>query len=144
MRSLEVYLIQNGKKIDIRNLNESQFDALRDCIHEFIPKDLKFVRDSTNDFGKLFDMNDEQFRVYKNLVYKIESERVLENEFNIYFKNNTLSQIKMWQNILKPIECRKKRKYCCSKCKIQGHNKRNKLKHSSSSTSSSSSTFSPI
>jgi hypothetical protein len=134
--SLEIHFIENGKKIDINNLDEFDLDSLRDCIYDFIPETSKlcmYSSDGIETFGEISNLTNEEFNIYKKLVNKIEpSNPKFKNGIVVVFKKS-LGIVDKWREIFTPSFCegvKKKRKYCCSKCNKQGHNKLNK-KHKS-------------
>lgn len=130
--SLEVHFIENGKKLDINCLDEFDLDSLRDCIYDFIPETSKlclYSNDEIETFGEISNLTDEEFHIYKNLINKIEPVNPkFKNGIVIVLKKSSDTIVEKWREIMKPpsVGLIKKRKYCCSKCKLNGHNKLNK------------------
>lgn len=125
---LKIHFIENGKKLDINTLNEFDLDSLRDCIYDFIPETSKLCMYSSDEkFGEISNLTTEEFNIYKTLVNKIEPKNPkFKNGIIVVFKKSVTIAEK-WREIMKtPTLAKIKRKYCCSKCKQQGHNKLNK------------------
>ena len=128
---LEVHFIENGKKLDINSLSEFDLDSLRDCIYDFIPETSKLCMYSSDDIktcGEISNFTNEEFNLYKNFISKIEPNNPKwKNGIVVVLKKSLSNTAEKWREILKTnLVIRKKRKYCCSKCKKQGHNKLNK------------------
>ena len=130
--SLEIHFIENGKKLDINSLDEFDLDSLRDCIYEFIPETSKlcmYSNDGIETFGEISNLKNDEVNVYKNLINKIQPDNEkFENGIVVVFKKSSDTIVEKWREIMKPpsVGLAKKRKYCCSKCKLNGHNKLNK------------------
>lgn len=130
---LEIHFISNSKKIDINSLKEFDLDSLRNCVLDFIPETSKlcmYSSDNVETFGKISNLTKEQYNDYNYLIKSINPVNPLWKSPVIVVLKKSNKFVDLWKNIFKPNNNKHKkkfkRKYCCSKCKINGHNKNNK------------------
>jgi len=118
-----------GQRIDIRTLDEFDLDSLRDCVYDFIPENAKLCMYSSDDietFGKISNLTKKEFIQFQHIVKKIEPVNPKWKDDVIVVLKKPEKITEFWRNLFKPLQTKKKRKYCCSKCKGQGHNRLNK------------------
>ena len=141
--SLEIHFISNSKKIDIKSLSEFDLDSLRDCVHDFIPETSElcmYSSDNIETFGKVSNLTKEQYNLYNYLIKSIQPDNQLWTSPVIVVLKKSNKFVEVWKNIFKSKYVSKpkpkpksnsntkvfKRKYCCSNCNVNGHNKNNK------------------
>jgi hypothetical protein len=142
--SLEIHFISKSKKIDIKSLSEFDLDSLRDCVYDFIPETSKLCMYSSETFGKVSNLTKEQYNLYNYLIKSIQPVNQLWTSPVIVVLKKSNKFVEVWKNIFKSKYVSKpkpkpkpkpksnsntkvfKRKYCCSNCNVNGHNKNNK------------------
>ena len=125
--SLEIHFISNSKKIDIKSLSEFDLDSLRDCVYDFIPETSKLCMYSSETFGKVSNLTKEQYNLYNYVIKSIQPVNPLWTSPVIVVLKKSNKFVELWKNIFKKPKSKVfKRKYCCSNCKLNGHNKNNK------------------
>lgn len=130
MFSVEIHFVSNGKKININYLSEFDLDSLRDCVYDFIPETSKlcmYSKDGVETFGEISNFTKEQYGYYKYLVKRIDPINPLWNDPVIVVLKKSSKIVELWKKVFKPKTHThsSKRKYCCSKCDVNGHNKNN-------------------
>jgi hypothetical protein len=84
-----------------------------------------YGKDGIETFGTITNLTKDEIRCYANLVKKIEPNNPLwKNDVMVVLKKSE-TVVEMWRTIFKTNKLMKERKYCCSYCKRQGHNKLN-------------------
>jgi hypothetical protein len=112
--NLEIYLISDGISIDVRTLDENDYDYYKEYIYEYIPTySILSVKYSESSKAALVsNLNNHDYDILLNKVYKVDEKLVL------YFK-----KILLIFNVLIPYKNNKKT-HKCSLCRKSGHNKR--------------------
>ena len=112
--NLEIYIISNGKSVDVRTLNESDSEYYKEYMLKYTPSYSKlYITYSESSKASLVTkLNNNDYNLLQNYIIKINEKLVL------YFK-----KILLISDVLLPYK-NIKNMYRCSLCKKSGHNKR--------------------
>ena len=104
--SLDIFVINNGYKVILQNLEEVYLDDLRGCIYDFVSQKTKLNLDCNDEFpnGLLSNLTYIEYKLFANKAIHIypENKKVWKNTV-LYFKKPVSTEIKKLQEILDQI-----------------------------------------
>lgn len=103
---LDIFVINNGYKVDLTTLSNELLDELRECIYEFISDTTKLNMDCNKDFpnGLLSFMKLDEYKLLLNRVLHISPPNNLWKNTVLFFKKPVSEEAGKIQKVLEAIE----------------------------------------
>lgn len=105
--TLDIFVINNGYRVELKNLEENHLDSLRECIYDIISDTAKLNLDCNDEFpnGLLSELTYTEYKQFLNRALHIypEDKQVWENTV-LFFKKPVSSEFKKFKEILNTID----------------------------------------